>query len=84
MRCVWFYTNDVVTGFAQALGEGADACPKFDQIAGVRRLAHQTGQIIVVVVCAFERSEEIDPGVLTFHDRVPCFSRLKTLYLTIT
>jgi len=61
LRCIRFYTNDAVTGIAQALRKGSDACPKVDQIPGIRRsVADQTGQVIVVVVGALERLEEID------------------------
>lgn len=84
MQCIRFDANDVVTGLAQALRESSDTCAEVDQITGSRRVADQTGQVIVVVVRAFERAEEIDPRVLPFHACLLRLFRLKTLYLTIT
>lgn len=60
LRCVRFDANDVVTILAKTLRERSDAGPKVDQLFGIRRLANQADQIIVVVASAFERLKEID------------------------
>jgi hypothetical protein len=59
LRRVRFDAHYVVTGIAEARREGSDAGAEVDQIPGIRSPANQTDQVIGVVVCAFERLEEI-------------------------